>query len=139
MQPPSVINSTNTKNYLTPEHCARLGQILHDLDDDQLRLILTNHLPNSSILHQLQHYTRIQLFQQCLILIENYYSIELEQTLYTMRQKRVPSDFYQQQQQQTNYSPSFNQQSYHYTQPNYRLSSSPAISQQLRTSKKISD
>jgi hypothetical protein len=136
MQPPSVINSSNTKNYLTPEHRARLGQLLNDLDDDQLQLVLTNHLPNSSLSHQFQHYTRVQLFQQCLVLIENYYSIELEQTLYTMRQKHFPSDFYQ---QQTNFPTSFNQQSYHYTQPNYRLSSSPAISQQLRTSKKTFD
>jgi len=135
MQPSSIINSSNKKNYLTHEHRTRLAQILNDLDDDQLRLILTNHLQNSSLSHQFQHYTHLQLFQQCLIIIDNYYSTELEQTLHLMRQKHFPSDYYQ---QQLNSPISFNQQSYHYNQPNYRLPPSPAISQQLRASKKKS-
>ena len=144
MPPPTMINPSSTnKNFLTPEHRALLCQVLNQLDDDQLRLIVTNHLQNATIPHKFQHYSRLQLFQQCLILIDNYYSTELEQFLYALRQKRFPTDFYSQQQQQqqqqppqqTNSSSSFNQQSYPFNQPNYHLtSSSPAISQQLRPS-----
>lgn len=132
MQPPTAVNSTNNKAYITPEHRTRLGQAFNDLDDDQLRGLLTNYLPDSSIAHQSQHFTRKQLFEQCVHLIDNYYSTDLEQTIYIMRRKHVPSDFYLP--QQSNFPMSFNQQSYPYNPPNYRFSSSPAITQQLRSS-----
>jgi hypothetical protein len=137
MQPSTAINSTNNKTYLTPEHRTRLGQAFNDLDDDQLRGLLTNYLSDSPIVHQLQHFTRKQLFEQCVHLIDNHYSTELEQSIYVMRRKHFPSEFYQlqQQQQQQNFPRSFNQQSYSFNAPNYRFPPSPAISQQLRSSK----
>jgi hypothetical protein len=135
MQPPTVTNSTNTKIYLTPEHRTRLGQVFNDLDDDQLRALLTSYLPDLSITHQFQHFTRKQLFDQCVHLIDNYYSTELEQTIYVMRRKHFPSEYYQPSQQQ-NFSGPFNQQPpYSYNPPSYRFPSAPTISQQLRSSK----
>lgn len=140
MQSSSIINPTNNKNYLTPEHRSRLCQILNELTDNQLRFILIYHLQSTSIQHQFQQYTRTQLYQQCIILIDNYYTLELDKTICTMKSNHYTSDFYQQpqqqqqQQQQTNFSSAYNQQTYHFNQPNYRLPHSPAITQQLRTS-----
>jgi hypothetical protein len=129
MQPSSNTNKTYP---LTQERRAHLYQILNDFDEDQLRSILTNHSQDSSTPNQFQYFTLVQLFQQCLALIDNCYSTDLEQTLYAMRQKRFASDFYQQQQ-----SYYFPQQTGQFnTQPNYRFSSpSSAITQQLRASK----
>ena len=72
------------------------------------------------------------MFQQCVILIDNYYSTELEQTIHAMRQKHFPADYYQQQQQ--SFSIPFNQQGYRFNPPNYRFPPAPAITQQLRSS-----
>jgi hypothetical protein len=132
---PSSNNNNNKKTYpLTQERRAHLYQILNELDDEQLRSVLNTHAQNSSAPNKFQHYIRIQLFQQCLSLIDNYCTNELEQTLYSIRPNRFSSDYYQQQQQQQ--SLYFAQQTSQYNiQPNYRFPSSPAIAQQLRASK----
>jgi hypothetical protein len=154
MHPPVLTASNNNTIRLSQEHRTRLYQIINELNDDQLRLFLTNHLQsisNTTLNNQFQHYSRTQLIQQSYILIDNYYSVDLEQTLYVMRQKRFPSDYQQtyrpqqqqQQQQQQNYPTSYNPQSYYYTQqavqyniqPNYRFPPPSNVSQQLRQSK----
>jgi hypothetical protein len=156
MHPPlSTTTSSNNTIHLSQEHRTRLYQIINELTDDQLRLFLTNHLKsisNTTLNNQFQHYSRTQLVQQSYILIDSYYSIDLEQTLYTMRQKRFPADYQQQQQQQQqqiyrapqqNYPTSYNQQPYYYAQqtvpynaqPNYRFPPPSNASQQLRQSK----
>ncbi|CAF0809500.1 unnamed protein product [Rotaria sordida] len=148
MQSSSVINSSNNQNYFpSQEDRTHIYQLLNELDNDQLRLILTKHLRNSSILNEIQHYTRTRLFQECFTLIENCYTSELEQTLLALRQKRCPPDFYQQQQQQqtqATFRASYNQeQPAYYThttiqysgQPNYRLPSSTAIPQHPRATR----
>ncbi|CAF4935580.1 unnamed protein product, partial [Rotaria socialis] len=74
--------------------------IVNELTDDQLRLFLTNHIQsisNTPLSNQFQHYLRTQLLQQTYILIDNYYSVDLEQTLYGLRQKRFQSEYQQQQ------------------------------------------
>ncbi|CAF3012051.1 unnamed protein product [Rotaria sp. Silwood2] len=146
----SVINSSNNQNYfLSQEDRTRLYQLLNEFDNDQLRLILTKHLRNPSILNELQHYPRARLFQECFTLFDNCHPSELEQTLFALRQKRVPSDFYQQQQQQqqqtqSNFRASYNQEppSYytHTTiqyggQPNYHLPSATTIPQHIRATR----
>jgi hypothetical protein len=139
MQPTPVKNTSNNRNYpLTQEHRSRLYQILNDLDINHLHFLLATHLPNSPVLNKSQHYTHSQILQQCLILIDNYYSAELEQTLFNLTQKRIPSDLYhhyqqQQQQQQPHY---YTQQPMQYSPPpNYRFTPTPTIPQQLRPSK----
>jgi hypothetical protein len=137
MQPTPVKNTSNNRNYpLTQEHRSRLYQILNDLNIDHLYFLLATHLPNTPVLNKSQHYTHSQILQQCLILIDNYYSPELEQTLFNLTQNRVPSDLYHHYQQQQR-QPYFNtQQTMQYSPPpNYRFPPTPAISQQLRPSK----
>ncbi|CAF3421462.1 unnamed protein product [Rotaria sp. Silwood1] len=138
----SIINSSINQSYgLSQEERTRIYQLLNELDNDQLRLILTKHLRAPSILNELQHYARTRLFQECFTLIDNCYSSELEQTLLAVRQKRFPPDFYQQQQTQSNFRTPYNQeQPAYYThttiqyggQPNYRLSSPAIIPQHIR-------
>jgi hypothetical protein len=152
MHPPLATTSNNNTIRLSQEHRTRLYQIVNELNDDQLRLFLTNHLQsisNTALNNQFQHYSRTQLIQQSYILIDSYYSTDLEQSLYAMRQKRFPTDYQQQQiyrpqQQQQNYATSYNQQPYYYTQqtipcniqPTYRFPAPPSnVSQQLRSSK----
>ena len=147
MQPPSMANSNHPSPHLSPEHRGRLCQVLNELDDDHLRLILTNYLTNSTNTHQFQHYTRLQLFQQCLILIDNGYSTDLEQTIHAMRQKHFSPDYYrhpplpppppQQQQQSANFPMSMNSQPYRYNTSNYHFPTPPqtvTLSPQLRPS-----
>jgi hypothetical protein len=153
MHPP--LSTTTSTIRLSQEHRTRLYQIINELNDEQLRLFLTNHLQsisNTTLNNQFQHHSRTQLIQQAYILIDNNYSVDLEQTLYAMRQKRFPTDYQQQQQQiyqsqqqqqQQNYSTSYNQQPYYYTpqavqynvQSNYRFPSPSNVSQQFRQSK----
>ncbi len=154
MHPPLSSTTTTSNNNtirLSQEHRTRLYQIINELNDEQLRLFLTNHLQsisNTTLNNQFQHHSRTQLIQQAYILIDNNYSVDLEQTLYGIRQKRFTSDYQQiyrsQQQQQQNFNPSYNQQSYYYTpQPvqyniqsnNYRFPSTSNVSQQFRQSK----
>jgi len=160
MHPPLSTTTTSNNNTirLSQEHRTRLYQIINELNDEQLRLFLTNHLQsisNTTLNNQFQHHSRTQLIQQAYILIDNNYSVDLEQTLYGIRQKRFTSDYQQpqqiyrsqqqqQQQQQQNYNTSYNQQSYYYNpQPvqyniqsnNYRYPSTSNVSQQFRQSK----
>jgi len=161
MHPPLTTSNNNTIR-LSQEHRTRLYQIINELTDDQIRLFLTNHLQsisNTTLNNQFQHHSRTQLIQQAYILIDNNYSIDLEQTLYAIRQKRFTSDYQQQQQQQQqqqiyrsqqqqqqqqqNYTTPYNQQTYYYTpqtvpynlQSNYRYPSTSNVSQQYRQSK----
>ena len=157
MHSSAALSSTSNNNTirLSQEHRSRLYTIVNELSDDQLRAFLTNHLQsisNTTLINQFQHHSRTQLVQQAYILIDNNYSVDLEQTLYAMRQKRFPSDYQpqqqriyqpQQQQQQQSYGTSFNQQSYYYNpqtgqyniQANYRFPTSSNVSQQYRQSK----
>ncbi len=152
MHPPLTTTSNNNTIRLSQEHRTRLYQIVNELTDDELRLFMTNHLQsisNTTLNNQFQHHSRTQLIQQAYILIDNNYSVDLEQTLYTMRQKRFPSNYPQQQiygaqqQQQQNYNTPYNQQAYYYNpqaaqynmQSNYRFPSSTNVSQQYRQSK----
>ena len=163
MHPPSTTTTAAASNSntirLSQEHRARLYLVISELTDDQLRLFLTNHLQtisNAILPNQFQHYSRTQLIQQAYILIDSHYSVDLEQTLYSMRQKRFSHDYplitqqqQQQQQQQPqvyrsqqNYNTSFNQQAYYYNpqatqhnvQNNYRFPQAPNVSQQYRQS-----
>lgn len=159
--PPSSSSSTtmisnNNTIRLSHEHRTRLYQIINELTDEQIRLFLTNHLQsisNTTLNNQFQHHSRTQLIQQACILVDSNYSVDLEQTLYAIRQKRLQPDYQQQihrSQQQQNYNPLFNQQqqqqqqqSYYYTpqpvsynvQPNYRYPTTSNVSQQYRQSK----
>lgn len=159
MHPPVASSSTTTSNNniirLSQDHRTRLYSIINELTDDQLRSFLTNHLQsisNTTLTNQFQHHSRTQLIQQAYILIDNNYSVDLEQALYTMRQKRYSSDYQQQQQmyqpqqqqqQQQIYGTSYNQQPYYYTpqtgqynvQSNYRFPAPSNVSQQFRQSK----
>ncbi|UJR25614.1 hypothetical protein I4U23_006966 [Adineta vaga] len=151
-----LTTSNNNTIRLSQEHRTRLYQIINELNDDQLRSFLTNHLQSITttlLNNQFQHYSRTQLIQQSYILIDNYYSVDLEQTLYAMRQKRFPNEYRQTYratppppltQQQQNYTASYNQQQqqqpYYYTQqpmqynvqPNYRFHPPTNVSQPLR-------
>jgi hypothetical protein len=158
MHPPlSTTISNNNTIRLSQEHRARLYQILNELNDDQLRLFLTNHLQsisNTSLNNQFQHHSRTQLLQQSYILIDNNYSVDMEQALYGMRQKQYSTNYQQEhlyRTQQQNYNTGYNQQAYYFTpqttqyngQPNYRYSapstSSSNIAQQFRQSNGIED
>jgi hypothetical protein len=148
--------SNNNTIRLSQEHRTRLYLVISELTDDQLRLFLTNHLQsisNQTLTNQFQHHSRTQLIQQAYILIDNNYSVDLEQTIYALRQKRFTLDYQQQQQQQQIYRPqqqqqqhyntSFNQQPYYYTpqaaqynvQTNYRFPTPTNVSSQYRQSK----
>lgn len=159
MHPPLTSTTTISNNNtirLSQEHRTRLYQIINELNDDELRLFLTNHLQsisNTTLNNQFQHHSRTQLIQQAYILIDNSYSVDLEQTLYAIRQKRLTPDYQQQiyRSQQQNYNTPYNPQqqqqqqqpqSYYYTQtvpynvqPNYRYPSASNNSQQFRQSK----
>ncbi|UJR23301.1 hypothetical protein I4U23_026316 [Adineta vaga] len=138
MRPTAISPIPNNRPYpLAQEHRTRLYQILCDLDNEQLQIFLSKHVQNSSLINQ---FTREQLIQQSLIIIDNYYSADLEQTLLNLTQQRLSNEFYshfpqQQQQQQQRPSPYFySQQSGQYNpQSNYRFASSPTLSQQLRS------
>lgn len=143
MQSSSHVNSSSNKTYvLAQEDRARLFQILNELDNDQLRLIITKYSCRPVLLNDLQQYSRTQLFNECFILFDSCYSAELEQTLLGMRQKHVPVEFYQSH-PQANFITPFNQQQLSFyasptiqynATPNFRVSSSPAIVQHLRAS-----
>ena len=126
MHPPltSTISTNNHIIRLSQEHRTRLYQLVNELTDEELRIFLTNQfqvIPNSTLNDQFQHYSRTQLIQQAFILIDNSYSVDLEQTLYTLRQNRLSSTYRQeqlyrsqQQQQQPNYPNGFNPQAYYF-------------------------
>jgi hypothetical protein len=142
MQPPTITpSSNNKKTQRKQDHRVHLYQILSELDNDQLRLVLNTHLQNPPTSNTFPHYSHAQLFQQCSVLIDNYYSTELEQTIYAIREKRFPPDYHSQQ----NFSLSLNQQQqpYYYAQlsvqPTYRFPPTSNISQQPRSSKFIVD
>jgi hypothetical protein len=145
MHPPLSTTSNNNTIRLSQEHRTRLYQVINELNDEQLRVFLTNHLQsisNSALNNQFQHYSRTQLIQQSYILIDNHYSIDLEQTLYGIRQKRFTSDYQPQQiyRAQQTYPQSYNPQQYYYPQqpiqqPNYLFPTpSSNVSPQLRSS-----
>lgn len=153
MHPPSITSTTAASSNsntirLSQEHRARLYLVISELNDDQLRLFLSNHfqtISNAILPNQFQHYSRTQLIQQAYILIDSHYSVDLEQTLYSMRQKRFTHDYPQITQQQSqayrsqqNYNPSFNQQAYYYNpqaaQNNYRYPQASNVNQQYRQS-----
>ena len=142
MQPPTITTSSNNKKTQhKQDHRVHLYQILNELDNDQLRLVLNTHVQNPTTSNTFPHYSRAQLFQQCSVLIDNYYSTELEQAMYAIREKRFPPDYHPQQ----NFSLSLNQQQPQYylaqqsVQPNYRFPPTANISQQPRPSKFIVD
>jgi len=130
MQPQSISNSSV---YVSRNNHTRLFHLLKELTDDQLRYILNKHVQRSVAPHRFQHYSRVELFDQCLSLISATNSNEIEQTLYALRQ--TPTDY----QAQIN---SINQQNLRLSNnnnntttnsANYRFPGhSPAISQQLR-------
>ena len=103
MQPPISPNTTTTM-HPSADQRARLYSLINGLADDQLRSFLTNHLQSISNTtfnnNQFQHYSRTQLLQQSFILVDNYFSADLEKALYAMRQKPLSNDYRQQQQQQ---------------------------------------
>jgi hypothetical protein len=143
----------------TADQRARLYSLINGLTDEQLRLFLTNHLQSISNTtfnnNQFQHYSRTQLLQQSFILVDNYFSTDLEKALYAMRQKPFSTDYRQQQQQQQqqvyraqqqNYASSYNPTPYYYAQqpvqyniqPSYHFATAQAVPQPLRQSKRFS-
>lgn len=137
--------SNNQTRFLSQEDRGRIYQLLNDLTTDQLRLFLTKHLRSSTLLNEIQHYTRAQLFQECFALIDNYYTPELEQALFALRQQRFASDYYAQQSPTilrklfNTEKPAFHpHQGMQYDgQPKLNFSTSPTVQQQLIISKRL--
>ncbi|CAF5086728.1 unnamed protein product, partial [Rotaria magnacalcarata] len=135
-----IIPSNNQNNLLAQEDLTRIYQLLNDLDSDQLRLVLTKYLRNPSLSNGVQNYTRAQLFQECCSLMNNCYTVELEQTLHALRQQRYSSDYFQQQIVPSFRTPFYQDQTRSFThtamqyneQPNFLISASPAVVQHLR-------
>lgn len=148
MHPPltSTISTNNHIIRLSQEHRSRLYQLVNELTDDEIRLFLMKHfqtISNSTLNNQFQHHSRTQLIQQAYILIDNNYSVDLEQSLYTLKQNRLNTNYRQeqlyrsQQQQQQNFTNGYNQQGYYFNpqaaqynmQPNYRFQTTPQYRQ----------
>ncbi|CAF0786367.1 unnamed protein product [Adineta ricciae] len=130
MQPSSAMTSSSSRTHsLTQEHRKRLYSLICELDNEQLHNFLSNHVQKSSLVNQFGPNAREQLIHQSFLLFDNFYSMELEQKLRSLVQKKHSNELFPRFPQ-----PYFipQQPEQYNARPNYRFTTPTAVMQQLR-------
>ncbi|CAF1629392.1 unnamed protein product [Adineta ricciae] len=124
-----MTSSSNRTYPLTQEHRKRLYSLICELDNEQLQIFLSDHVQKPSLANQFGPNAREQLIHQSFLLFDNFYSMELEQKLRGLVQKKRSNELFPRFPQ-----PYFipQQPGQYNAQPHYRFTTPTAVMQQLR-------